>query len=324
MHWARIGETGFLGGIRFLHWVYRYGGIWLFRAVLCLVMPWFFLSNSVARRASLEYLARLRETSGGATPAANKWNAFRHFMSFGENVLEKLIVADVRENVRNPVGAEGLESLHRLVDEGRGVLVVSAHFGNLMFLHRLWRNQRAHVRFTLFAHTRHAGRFNRFLHSLNPEMEIDLIQADNVDVGTAMLLSERVAAGGIVVFTGDRVPVTLGSKATVAAPFLGREAHFPAGPYVLAAALGCPMFMVFSARCREGFSVTARQLAERVVLPRREREAAIRTYLATYVAALTEVCVKYPLQWFNFYPFWRDPAGEPNPAPDEKPSKPLA
>ncbi|MDR1063796.1 MAG: acyltransferase [Azoarcus sp.] len=315
MHWAQVGEAGFLWGIRFLHWVYRHGGIVLFRALLYVVMPWFFLSSGIARRASLEYLTRLYETSGGATPAPVWRNSFRHFMSFGETILEKLIAADVREEIREPFSSEGLDAFHRMVDEGRGVLVITAHFGNLMLLRRLGRNHRAHVRLTLLAHTRHAVRFHRIVRSLNPALEIDTIQVDSVDVATAMLLSERIAAGGIVVITGDRIPVAP-SNATMASSFLGRDAHFPVGPYILGAALACPVFMMFSARRREGVSVMVRRLADRIVLPRRERRTAIRPYLDAYADALAGACAEHPLQWFNFYPFWRDHA--------EKPTKPLA
>lgn len=326
MHWARIGEVGFLGGMRFLHWVYRHGGMGPFRVALALIMPWFFLRNGVARRASREYLVRLHETSGGATPPPSGWNVFRHFMSFGENTLENLVAADMREDVRAPFSAEGQASVYRHVDAGRGVLIMTAHLGSLMFLRRFWRAQRAHVRLTLLAHTRHAGRFNQFVRLLNPTMDIDVIQADGVDVGTAMLLSARIAAGGIVVIAGDRIPATPGApgKATLAASFLGKAAHFPVGPYILAAALACPVFVVFGVRGSQGLAVTVRQLAERIVLPRRGREAAIRPYLETYVTMLAGACAEYPLQWFNFYPFWQTAAGYPELAHDEKPIKPLA
>jgi predicted LPLAT superfamily acyltransferase len=143
---------------------------------------------------------------------------------------------------------------------------------------------------------------------MNPAHDIDLLQVDNVDIGTAMLLSERVASGGVVVVAGDRIPVVLGKNPTLTSSFLGKEAHFPVGPYILGAALGCPVLTVFSARSQEGFSLTARLLAERIDLPRKSREAAIQSYLDTYVAALSEECVKNPLQWFNFHPFWQPPA----------------
>ena len=323
MHWARVGEAGFDVGVRFLLWIYRHGGIWLFRFCLIFAIGWFFLTRPLARDASLEYLARLREASGGATPAPTWWSGFRHFMAFGETMLDQILASDERERVPGLTSAEGLEVFHRAVDAGRGVLIVTAHFGNLMLLRRTGQGHRAHVRITLLGYTRHAARFQRILQTLNPGLELDLIQADRVGVGMAMELSERIAAGGVVVITGDRAPVSM-SGATMRAPFLGKEASFPVGPYVLAAALGCPVFMMFGARTRTGISVTVRPLADSVVLPRKGREAALRSYLGAYVAALSEECRKHPLQWFNFFPFWQMSESDPQRSNDEKSAKPLA
>jgi predicted LPLAT superfamily acyltransferase len=143
-----------------------------------------------------------------------------------------------------------------------------------------------------------------------------------MDVATAMLLSERIEAGGIVAIAGDRVPITPGN-ATLVSSFLGKDAHFPIGPYVLGAALACPVFIVFGVRRDKDVSVTVRRLADRIVLPRWERRTAIRPYLDAYVAALSETCTEYPLQWFNFYPFWQNHA-EYSDSANEKPTKPLA
>jgi len=309
MHWARIGETSFLGGMRFLHWVYRHGGRRVFRFFLIFPIGWYFLFNGLARRSSLEYLERLHETSGGATPAPTWRNALRHFYCFGETLLDKVLAVDVREQTPDLTRAEGLEAFHSAIDAGRGALIVTAHFGNLLLLRRIGRGHRRHVRITLLIHTRHAERFQRILDSLDPGRGIDLMQVDSLDISGAMALSERIAAGGIVAITGDRVPVTE-RGATTTAPFLGRDAQFPVGPYVLAAALGCPVFMMFSARTDDGFSVSIDLLADPLVLPRKEREAAIRRHLGLFVATLTRECQKHPFQWFNFYPFWGSPESE--------------
>ena len=328
MHWAHVGEVGFLGGIRFLHWLYRHGGIRLFRVCLFFVIFWFFLGQGLARRASLEYLARLHETSGGTTPPPTLLNSFRHFMRFGENLLDKLLAVDIQEKAQASYRVEGAEAFLRLLDEGRGAIIITAHFGNLELCRRLAHDHRAHVRFAFLAHTRHTDRFQRILRAMNLKHEFDLLQVDKFDVTTAMQLSEHVAAGGIVIVAGDRIPVTPqrgkrggtatpGGASTLTSSFLGKEAHFPVGPYVLGAALGCPVLMMFSARYRDGLSITVRQLAERIELPRRSRESresreatretAIQPYLDTYVATLAGECAQNPLQWFNFYPFWQQP-----------------
>ncbi|MDR3324341.1 MAG: acyltransferase [Zoogloeaceae bacterium] len=318
MHWASIGEAGFVGGMRFLFGVYRLCGPWPFRGLLFFVILWFFVRRRVARRASLEYLRRLYETSGGATPPPTLWNSFRHFLSFAETILDKLRAHDAQLDAM-PYHAEGAEALLALIPEKRGALMITAHLGNLELCRHLTRN-RPHMRLTVLVHTRHAERFNQMLRALNPEEDIDLIQVETFDPVTAMRLSERIAAGGFVVIAGDRVPVRLAEKgakpspnnrseaATLAHPFLGAEAHFPIGPYLLAAALGCPVFTLFSARHADGFSITLRPLAERIVLPRSQKNLhheAIAPYLRDYVAALSEECQKHPLQWFNFFPFWQ-------------------
>ncbi|MDR2787149.1 MAG: acyltransferase [Candidatus Accumulibacter sp.] len=323
MHWAAMREAGFSGGIRFLFWMYRHGGIGLFRLLLFLVMPWYFLTNVLARRASIEYLARLYETSGGATPAPGWRNSFRHFTRFGENILDTLVAADAQGVLRQSWHVDGLEHLERLLDAGRGGVIITAHFGNPEICRRLSRKVHAASRLTILVHTRHAGRFNRVLASLDEARDVDLIQVGDINAMTAMRLSERIAAGGFVIIAGDRVPLAPGG-ATLAVDFLGREARFPCGPYILAAALACPTLMLFSASEKDGFFVTVRPLVERVVLPRRERAAAIRPYLETYVAALTRECLEHPLQWFNFFPFWQTPRHHPEPVKHEKSTESLA
>jgi predicted LPLAT superfamily acyltransferase len=304
MHWARVGEAGFLGGMRFLYWIYQRGGAWPFRVLLFLVMPWFFISHGVARRASLEYLARLHATSGGKTPAPTWRNSFRHFMNFGETILDKFIATNRREKIRRPYQVTDTEYLDYLFNTHQGAIIMTAHLGNLELCRRLVNLVHNGMKLTVLVHTRHAERFNRMLKSLNPEQEIDLIQVDSVNIATAMLLSERISVGGCVVIAGDRVPVA-SVNATLPHPFLGKEALFPLGPYILASTLGCPVLVMFGAREGERFSVSWHLLAERIVLPRRSREEAVKPYLDAYVGMLSEECIKHPLQWFNFYPFWQ-------------------
>ena len=311
MHWAKIGEAGFVGGMRFLLWAHRQLGDVPFRAALFIVLLWLFATRRLARRASLDYLRRLHRASGGTTPAPTRRNSFRHFMSFADTILDKFL-AFSGELDTLPCHIEGREPLLSLMREKRGALLVTAHLGNPELCRRLHYSLPADCplpRLTILVHTRHAEGFNRMLQRLDPTNAFDLMQVTSLTPATAMLLAERVAAGGFVVIAGDRIPVAsaMPDNATLAVPFLGEAAYFPIGPYVLAAALGCPVYMLFSARRDTDFFVWLRPLAERVVLPRKERRAAIVPYLSAYVAALSEECRQNPLQWFNFFPFWQAP-----------------
>jgi predicted LPLAT superfamily acyltransferase len=91
-------------------------------------------------------------------------------------------------------------------------------------------------------------------------------------------------------------------------PFLGAEAAFPIGPWVLAAALDCPVYwLACYQRPGDGgrHTLVCEQLRERVELPRKSRESALRAVIADYVQHLERACREAPLAWFNFFPFWR-------------------
>ena len=125
---------------------------------------------------------------------------------------------------------------------------------------------------------------------------------------TAVQLKERIERGEILVIVGDRTPATDNGRFSRAL-FLGREARFPQGPMILAHLLECPVYLFFCLKRDGRYALHLERFAERVELPREEREAAIARYVAQYAARLESYCREAPLQWFNFYDFWHEPVG---------------
>ncbi len=101
----------------------------------------------------------------------------------------------------------------------------------------------------------------------------------------------------------DRVPVQSSAVTTVS--FLGAPARFPAGPYVLAALLRCPLYFLCSVHEGDGYVVHFERLAESISLPRAERGPRIAVHAADYARALETVLARAPLDWFNFFDFWK-------------------
>jgi predicted LPLAT superfamily acyltransferase len=300
MHWAKMQEAGSLAGIRFMLFVYRACGRWPFRFFLFFVLLWFYARRRAAREASRDYLHRLHDFSGSVTPTPTQQNVFRHFLAYSEILLDKLLSAASFDPAL-PFRVDGTEHVHSLLEQKRGAVFVTAHFGNIEHCRKLSERYTG-MRLAVLAHSENTARFNRLLKELDPNFDIDLIQVTDIGIDTAFVLAQRVAAGNFIVITGDRVPME--GSATVRVPFLGREASFPISPYILAAMLQCPLIAVFGARHRDGFVVTLRLLAESIALPRRTRETAAAPYAAAFARLLEAECVKAPFQWSNFYPFW--------------------
>jgi predicted LPLAT superfamily acyltransferase len=240
LHWASINEISFVAGMRLLFWICRVFGRWPFRVVLYPVLGWYVLTKPLPRRASQEYLRRVAAYTSTAVPGV-----LRHFASFGESILDKMLLWGGLFKL-DSVDLQGGELITDAVAAGRGGLLICAHLGNLE-LCRVLSRQRHDIKLTVLVHTKHAQAFNDMLGKLNPDSQLNLMQVTEMSPATAILLSERVARGEFVVIAGDRVPVSHNPRVAMA-DFIGAPAAFPVGPYVLASILQCPVYLLFSIR----------------------------------------------------------------------------
>lgn len=299
-HWASIGESTFVGGIWLLYWVHRLLGRRLFRLCMTPVVLVHWLSRPALRAASLEYLRRLQVHAQVFDRVPTWRHGLRHVALFAETMLDKLLAMAGRYPLER-ITSEGSEAVYQSALSGRGGILVTAHMGCLE-LCRALGDRRPGFKLNVLVHTRHAQAFNAVLQRLNPAATVNLIEVTEIGAPTAMLLAEKVAAGEFVAIAGDRVPV-LGSK-TVPVEFLGRTARFPVGPYVLASLLKCPLYLLGCIHAGDGYAIHFELLADKVELPRAQREAAMQAHAARFAAALTALIVRSPYDWFNFFPFW--------------------
>lgn len=299
-HWAGIGESTFVFGIRFLVAVHRWFGRGLFRMFLYPVILWYWATRSLARRSSSEYLGRMQSARHVFASRPGFALQFRHLFRFGETLLDKLLAMSGRYHV-DRLDFEGHEPMLAASAQGRGAVLITAHMGCLELLQTA-AEHREGLRITILVHTAHAVRFNRILQRLNPDSPVRLIQVTDFSPVTVMMLADRIAAGEFVAIAGDRVPVD--GDRTVRASFLGKDAPLPIGPYLLASLLECPTYFISCLQESGRYRVRIEPMADRVLLPRASREQALRSYAGQFAAWMERRLEKAPLEWFNFFPFW--------------------
>ncbi|MBT9556279.1 MAG: acyltransferase [Myxococcales bacterium] len=304
-HWANLGETTFVAGIRVLFWIWRWFGRLPFRLVLVPVVVVHWATNRVARHASADYLRRWRLL--GVGPGGGSVAVVKHFLSFGETILDKL----VSFSGHYPYGLmefQNVEMMIERIQSGRGGIIVTSHVGCLE-LCQVASGRRSGFRMTVLTHTRHAERFNRLLSRVaNGASEgIRLLQVTELGPSIAETLKSRVDAGEFIAIAGDRVPVGPSTR-TLEIPFLGEPAVFPQGPYLLALLMRCPVFMMTCMRQRSGrHRVSFDLIADLSAVPRDRRGTAISAAASRFVSLLEDKLRETPLEWFNFFPFWRRP-----------------
>jgi predicted LPLAT superfamily acyltransferase len=264
---------------------------------------YFFVVSRRARAASRDYLARVAAAAPNRGVDAGALTVYRHFLSFARAIVDKQD-AWLGRIEYSQVGIEAHAAMRSMAQEGRGVLLIGSHLGNLELCRALATLNRR-VRLNVLVHSRHSRRFNQIL-ELAGAPQVQLLQVTELTAETALMLKSRIDQGEWVVIAGDRVPVHGGR--TVDVQLLGATAPLPVGPYVLAALLECPVYLLFCLRRSAGYRVYFEPFCPQVRWQRSQRDAIIAGLAQRFAARLEHYLLMEPLQWFNFYPFWRPEA----------------
>jgi len=304
--WWRVAERGSRLGMALLAlscklFGMRFTGLWLHP-----VVGYFLLTGRDARAASHRYFAHLEHAATGErTPRPGWRSTYRQMLAFAQSGLDKLAAWSGRI-AEDDVVFDEPAAFEALVASGRGALVIGAHLGNLEMTRAL-AVRNGHAKVTAIVYTEHAKRFNSVLSSANGDFGKRLVQVRDFGPETSMMMKARIDAGELLVIVGDRVPAHESGR-TTDARFLGATAPFAQGPYVLAHALRCPVYLFFCLKERDGrHRLYFEPFAERIALPRGERAQHIADWAQRYASRLEHYCRRAPYQWFNFFDFWARP-----------------
>jgi predicted LPLAT superfamily acyltransferase len=300
VHWAHMQERTCLWGLRFMCALHRRCGNGPFFLMLYPVVFYYWVTHPRARRASLQYLTRMQATQGNSSRVPNSYTSLQHFFSFAHTILDKTLALSGRYAF-TALRFKGRECMQQALSQGQGGVIVTAHMGCLEMCQAAARDF-GKAKINVLVHLDHAEKFNRLLNQLDPDRRVQLVPISALTPATAVMLAERVAQGEFIAIAGDRVPVH--SQQTASVTFLGHTARLPVGPYVLAALLKCPLFLMGCLREGATHTLYFEQLAHTLHLPRKERTQALQNQAQLYASRLEALLKQAPLEWFNFFAFW--------------------
>jgi predicted LPLAT superfamily acyltransferase len=303
--WLDVAEVGSVWGIRFVVGLCKLFGRGAARAFLRVLVFYYVLFNVGARRASRRYFARLH-ARGIPVPDAPDFDGhasfkmvFRHFASFAEVALDRLLIAS-GERALFEVTSTGREHLEELTRSRRGALLIGAHLGSFEAMRLGAVTQSLPI--NMVVNFSNAQRLQAVLDQLDPHASARLIAIGGSSIDFVLKIRECIERGEIVAILADRV----GPEArAIEVDFLGGRANFAAGPFMLAAALHCPVYLTFGLyRGGVGYDLYCEPFAEAIELPRRGREQALASTVQRFADRLEVYVRRAPYNWFNFYDFW--------------------
>jgi predicted LPLAT superfamily acyltransferase len=263
----------------------------LARLLLRPIVFYFVVTAPLARRSSRAYLRRMGRPSGF-------WNVYAHCLQFARCTLDRLFWI-VGEHRLFEVTTTGSEHLAALARERRGAFLFGAHLGSFEAMLGVARRQA--VPLNVVGYFKNAALINGVLEKLNPELGVRFISVEP-GIDFVLKIKERIERGEMVALLADRAG--LGERAAEV-QFLGGPARLPSGPFFLAAALRCPVYLTFGLYHEPNrYDLYCEPFADCIELPRGARDAATREYVQKFAARLEHYCQLAPDNWFNFYDYW--------------------
>jgi predicted LPLAT superfamily acyltransferase len=290
--WVGLQERGTPASLEVIAWIAERVGRRVARLLLYPITLYFVMTAPAARRASYEFLKRVRGHS------VHCWHVLRHFYCFAATILDRVYLLR-GEFDRFSVRIHGKEVLERQNENIKGGILLGSHLGSFEVLRALGVMQGGFP-LKVLMDTRHNQNISRFFDALNPTIAGTVIAPDRPD--TLIRVRESLDAGCFVGMLGDRV---FGADKTSRCQFLGAPATFPAGSIVLAAMMHCPVVLFFGLYLGGNrYEIYFESFADEIRLDRERRAEEIQSWMQRYVARLEHYSGLAPYNWFNFYRFW--------------------
>ena len=242
-------------------------------------------------------------------PEPGELSSYRHFLRFGNAMLDK--IASWRGELqfgRDVVFAAGAEETLN-IDDPRGKLLLASHLGDVEACRALAQLQGSKT-INALVFSDNAQRFKQIMAEMAPQAGLNLLPVTDIGPETAMLLQEKLDRGEWIAIVGDRIAVNPqrgGEWRVCWSRFMGQPAPFPQGPFILAAILRCPVNLMFALRQQGKLRIYCEPFADPLPLPRANRQQALQYIIDRYAERLEYYALQSPLDWFNFFDFWRLP-----------------
>ena len=281
-------------GYKIFVWTLRNFGISFAYFLLVFVVSYFIFTSGKAFRAVYRYFHE-RMNYGKLKSLIS---IYRNYYVFGQILVDKLALLAGFQH-KFTFDFEGEEYLRQM---DKGGLLISGHAGNWEIAGQLLVRLEKKINILMYD-AEHQKIKGYLADVLQRNVHFIIIREDYSHLQE---IKEAFSRGEIIAMHGDRY---IEGNKTVVTEFLGKNAAFPIGPVNLAARFNVPAAYVFAVKesnTHYHFYSTPLQYIE-FSNNLKKRDAILASAVIKFADAFETVVYKYPLQWFNYYDFWKLP-----------------
>lgn len=224
---------------------------------------------------------------------------YRNYYLFGQILIDKIVMLAGFHSTFT-FDFEGEEYLRQM---DKGGFLISAHVGNWQIAGQLLNRLEKRINIILLD-TEHQ-RIKGYLSEVFVKRNINFIIIRD-DYSHLLEIRQALTNGEIIAMNGDRY---IEGNKTMMINFMGKPAAFPIGPFNMAARFNVPVSYVFALKeSRKHYHFYATPLKTFTFTRNLKlRDQSLGPAVEEYVRELEKIVRKYPLQWFNYYNFWKMP-----------------
>ncbi|MDO4881168.1 MAG: lipid A biosynthesis acyltransferase [Capnocytophaga sp.] len=269
----------------------RHFGVRFAYFVLYFVAFYYFVFERKLNQYSYYYF---RERLGFSKVKAWK-SVYKNYFVFGQTILDKItILAGFRNQFTYDF--DGIENLQQLLKDKKGGVLISAHIGNFEISEHFFAEIDLNYQINIVTADLEHSAIKTYVESISEKKSSNKFIIIKEDLSHIFDINKVLSNNEVICFTGDRY--FQGNK-LLKGIFLGKEAHFPAGPFMIASRLGVPVIFVYVMKEKNlHYHLYARMANTK------HRDA--QGLLNAYIQNMEQMVKKYPLQWFNFFDFWEE------------------
>jgi len=256
--------------------------------LLVFVIFYYVLFSPRSNRDTYYYLRKRQDFS--------RWKSllsvYKSYFTFGKTLTDKVAISTGLRD-KFTYTHDGIEHIDNLLNKNQGGILISGHVGNFEISHYFLEDRYSISKISMVTTMAEHENIQEYLDGISEKSHLKFIVVKE-DMSHIFEIHKAIDEGGLIVFTGDRYMP--GSK-TLKEEFLGKEAQFPMGPYLLASRLNMPvLFVYFMKGKKRHYDLYARTAQFKA------RDA--QGLLKEYTQSMEWILKEYPLQWFNYFDFW--------------------
>lgn len=220
---------------------------------------------------------------------------YRNYYLLGQCLIDKIALMS-EADTNYTFDFEGENHLREMVSLGKGGILLSGHLGNWEAAGHLLKRLNTRINVVMF--DGEDEQIRKYVNEVTGEKKFNIIFIRK-DLSHIYRITEALGRNELVCMHADRF---LPGNKTVAVNFFGQPARLPEGPFLLALKLRVPVTYVFAFKETDThyhfFSTELKNFDG-------SKGHNVQTVADDYASLLMRMTQRYPLQWFNYYNFWK-------------------